>query len=86
VLFLFILFGSVLASGLMSAIQTIKTKRVKETFRNIVELVRGFVIFGFQPHPNISLDNPKLMKIPFGIAVAVSTAACFVAALVMNKV
>jgi prepilin peptidase CpaA len=85
-LFLFILFGSILASGLMSAIQTIKTKRVKETFLNIVELVRGFVIFGFQPNPHISLDNPKLMKIPFGMAVAVSTAVCFVVALVMNKV
>ena len=86
VLFLFILFGSILASGLMSAIQTIKTKRVKETFRNIVELVRGFVVFGFQPNPHISLDNPKLMKIPFGMAVAVSAAACFFVALVMNKV
>jgi prepilin peptidase CpaA len=86
VLFLFIFFGSIFVSGLMSAIQTIKTKRVKETFLNIVELVRGFVIFGFQPNPHISLDNPKLMKIPFGMAVAVSTAVCFVVALVMNKV
>src|ERR1700693_707948 len=86
ILFLFILFGSILAAGLMSAIQTIKTKRVKETFRNIVELLRGFVVFGFQPNPHISLDNPKLMKIPFGMAVAVSAAACFFVALVMNKV
>jgi prepilin peptidase CpaA len=80
VLFLFILFGSIFASGLMSAVQTIKTKRVKETLRNILELVRGFVVFGFQPNPNISLDNPKLLKIPFGIAVAASTAVCFVVA------
>ena len=70
----------------MSAIHIIKTKRVKETFRNIVELVRGFVVFGFQPNPHISLDNPKLMKIPFGMAVAVSTAVCFFVALGMNKV
>jgi len=79
-LFLFILFGSIFASGLMSAIHMIKTKRVKETLKNIVELVRGFVVFGFQPNPNISLDNPKLLKIPFGIAVAASTAVCFVVA------
>jgi prepilin peptidase CpaA len=80
ILFLFILFGSIFASGLMSTFHIIKTKRVKETFRNIVELVRGFVVFGFQPNPNISLDNPKLLKIPFGIAVAASTAICFVVA------
>jgi prepilin peptidase CpaA len=80
VLFLFILFGSIFASGLMSAVHMIKTKRVKETLKNIVELVRGFMVFGFQPNPNISLDNPKLLKIPFGIAVAASTAVCFVVA------
>ena len=80
VLFLFILFGSVFASGLMSTVQMIRTKRVKETLLNILELVRGFVVFGFQPNPNISLDNPKLLKVPFGIAVAASTAICFVVA------
>ena len=80
ILFLFILFGSLLASGLMSVIQMIKTKRVKETFRNIFDLVRGFGVFGFRPNPKISLDNPKLLKIPFGVAVAASTAICFVVA------
>jgi len=80
VLLLFILFGSIFGAGLMSTFHIIKTRRVKETFGNIVELVRGFLAFGFQPNPSISLDNPKLLKIPFGIAVAASTAVCFVAA------
>lgn len=84
VLFLFILFGSIFASGLMSTFHIIKTRRVKETFRNIVELVRGFAIFGFQPNPNISLDNPSLLKIPFGIAVAASTTICFAVARFMH--
>jgi prepilin peptidase CpaA len=84
VLFLFIFFGSIFAAGLMSAVHMIKTKRVKETLINIVELVRGFMVFGFQPNPNISLDNPKLLKIPFGIAVAASTAVCFVVARLVN--
>jgi prepilin peptidase CpaA len=82
VLFVFIFFGSIFVSGLMSAVQTIKTRRVKETLRNIVELVRGFAIFGFQPNPQISLDNPRLLKIPFGVAVAASTAICFFATFV----
>jgi hypothetical protein len=54
-----------------------QTKRVKETLKNIVELVRGFAVFGFRPNPKISLDNPGLLKIPFGVAVAASTAVCF---------
>jgi prepilin peptidase CpaA len=84
ILFLFILFGSLLASGLMSVIQMIKTKRVKETLKNIVDLVRGFGVFGFRANPKISLDNPKLLKIPFGVAVAASTAICFVVARIVH--
>jgi prepilin peptidase CpaA len=80
VLFLFVLFGSIMASGLMAAVEMARTKRVKETFRNMLVLVRGFISFGLRKNPEISLDNPKLMKLPFGVAVAVSTVACFCAA------
>jgi prepilin peptidase CpaA len=79
-LFLFVLFGSVFAAGLMAAVQAIRAKRVKETLANIMVLVHGFVTFGFRANPGISLDNPGLMKLPFGVAVAASTVACFVAA------
>jgi prepilin peptidase CpaA len=77
ILFLFVLFGSVLASGLMAAVEMMRTQRVKETFSNLVVLVRGFFSFGLRAHPEISLDNPRLLKLPFGVAVAVSTLVCF---------
>jgi len=80
VLFLFVLFGSIMVSGLMAVVEMARTKRVKETFHNMLVLVRGFISFGLRKNPEISLDNPKLMKLPFGVAVAVSTLACFVAA------
>jgi prepilin peptidase CpaA len=81
ILFLFVLFGSVLASGLMAAVEMMRTQRVKETFSNLVVLVRGFFSFGLRAHPEISLDNPRLLKLPFGVAVAVSTLVCFCVAL-----
>ena len=80
VLFLFVLFGSIMVSGLMAMVEMARTKRVKETFRNMMVLVRGFVTFGLRKNPEISLDNPRLMKLPFGVAVAVSTMVCFWAA------
>jgi hypothetical protein len=43
-------------------------------------LVRGFISFGLRTNPEISLDNPRLLKLPFGVAVAISTVACFCAA------
>src|ERR1700730_12933263 len=45
VLFLFVLFGSIMVSGLMAAAEMARTKRVKETFRNMAILVKGFVSF-----------------------------------------
>ena len=80
VLFLFVLLGSILVSGLMAVVEMMRTRRVKETFRNLVVLVQGFFSFGLRANPEISLDNPALLKLPFGVAVAIATLACFCAA------
>ena len=80
ILFLFVLFGSILASGLMAIVEMMRTQRVRETLHNMFVLVRGFISFGLRANPEISLDNPRLLKLPFGVAVAVSTLVCFCAA------
>lgn len=75
-LFLFVMFGSILASGVMAAVQVYRTGRVIETLRNMVTLVKGFFAFGLKKNPEISLDNPRLLKLPFGVAVAAATIVC----------
>jgi prepilin peptidase CpaA len=80
VLFLFVLLGSIFVSGLMAIVEMMRTRRVKETFHNLFVLVQGFFSFGLRANPEISLDNPKLLKLPFGVAVAISTLLCFLAA------
>ena len=77
---LFVLLASILVSGLMAVVLMIQSKRVKETLRNLVVLVHGFFSFGFRTHPEISLENPGLLKLPFGAAVALGTVICFFAA------
>ena len=79
-LFLFVLFGSILVAGIMAVVQTIWADRTTETLRNLWILIKGFVSFGLVKNPNISLDNPGLLKLPFGVAVAAATIACFCAA------
>ena len=79
-LFLFVMFGSILASGIMATVQMIRVGRVAETFRNMWTLLKGFFVFGLKKNPQISLDNPRLMKLPFGVAVAAATIVCFWAA------
>ncbi len=80
VLVLFVIFGSILASGAMAIFQMFRTGRVVETFRNMFVLVRGFFTFGLKANRQISLDNPHLIKLPFGVAVAAATIVCYCAA------
>jgi prepilin peptidase CpaA len=79
-MFLFVLLASVLVSGLMAVFLMVQTKRVKETMRNLVVLIRGFFAFGLRAHPEISLDNPSLLKLPFGVAAAFGTLIIFIVA------
>jgi prepilin peptidase CpaA len=79
-LFLFVLVGSIFASGIMASVQMCRVGRVMETLRNMWTLVKGFFAFGLKKNPIISLDNPRLLKLPFGVAVAAATIACCCAA------
>jgi prepilin peptidase CpaA len=79
-MFLFVLAVSLMVSGLMAVVAILRTQRLGETLRNMWVLVRGFFSFGLRANPKISLDNPVLLKVPFGVAVAVSTLICFCAA------
>jgi len=78
-MFVFVLLASVFLSGLMAIAMMILTHRVKTTLRNLVVLVQGFFVFGLRTNPEISLDNPTLLKLPFGVAVATGTLLCFLA-------
>jgi prepilin peptidase CpaA len=75
----FVLLASVLVAGLMAVAMMIRAGRVRETLRNVWLLILSFLTFGFRAHPEISLDNPGALKLPFGVAAAVGTLVCFVA-------
>jgi prepilin peptidase CpaA len=79
-MFLFVLLGSIFVSGIMAIVEMARTRRVRETVGNVYVLVQGFFAFGLRANPKISLDNPDLMKLPFGVAVAIATVACYCAA------
>ena len=76
----FVLFASVMVAGAMAIVSMIRAKRLRETLRNVGLLVMGLLTFGFRAHPEISLDNPDALKLPFGVAAAIGTLICCVAA------
>ena len=74
-----ILLFSVLVAGAMAIVVMVRARRVGVTMRNLAVLTLGFITFGFRPNPEISLDNPEALKLPFGVAVAIGTLICFTA-------
>lgn len=76
----FVLLASVLVAGAMAVVQIVLAGRVRETFRSVGLLIMGWFTFGFRAHPEISIDNPDALKLPFGVAAALGTFICFVAA------
>ncbi|MGA2414642.1 MAG: A24 family peptidase [Candidatus Sulfotelmatobacter sp.] len=67
-----VLVGSIFLAGIMALGLVIYKRRFKETLRNIVRLLGSMLTFRM-PAPEVSLDNPQSLKVPYGVALALST-------------
>jgi prepilin peptidase CpaA len=67
-----LLMGSVFVAGIMALGLVIYKRRFKETMRNIGSLLASMVTF-HRPGPEVSLDNPQSLKVPYGVALALTT-------------
>lgn len=76
---LVVLVAAIFISGFMALVMVIRAGKIKETFMNMFVLVQGFLSFGLRTMPDINIDNPELMKLPFGVAVGLATVLCFAA-------
>jgi prepilin peptidase CpaA len=66
-----VLFATVLVAGLMALILVIWKRRLGQTLRNIARMLAA--VFSLHlPGPEVSLDNPEALKIPFGVATAIA--------------
>jgi len=66
------LMGSIFLAGIMALGLIIYKRRFKETLRNIVRLL-GSMLTLRMPAPEVSLDNPNSLKVPYGVALALAT-------------
>ena len=67
-----VLLLGILVNGVMAAIMIVRKKRVRETVRNLGRMLAAFLSLHL-PGPDLTLDNPDLVKVPFGVAVAIAT-------------
>jgi len=67
-----LLMGSVLVAGIMALALVIYKRRFKETMRNIGRLLASMFMLRM-PGAEVSLDNPQSLKVPYGVALALTT-------------
>ena len=60
-------------AGVMALAGVIYRRRLLATLRNLGALLRHFALNGFRPHPEIHMQNPSLVRVPFGVAAALGT-------------
>jgi prepilin peptidase CpaA len=66
-----LLLGSVFVAGIMAAALVVYKRRVRQTLRNIGHLLVSLATFRL-PGAEVSLDNPQSLKVPYGVALAVT--------------
>jgi hypothetical protein len=64
--------GSVFVAGIMALGLVIYKRRFLQTLRNIGRLLASILTFRM-PGPEVSLDNPESLKVPYGVALALTT-------------
>ena len=67
-----LLMGSVLIAGIMALGLIIYKRRFKQTMRNIAGMLASIFML-HMPGADVSLDNPESLKVPYGVALALTT-------------
>ena len=67
-----LLIGSIFVAGIMALILVIYKHRFVQTMRNIGSMLAAMARL-HMPGPEVSLDNPQSLKVPYGVALALTT-------------
>jgi prepilin peptidase CpaA len=67
---------SAIAGGLLAVGYVLVHKRMLESLRNVVELVRHHLTEGFAPHPTLNVQREGTLRLPYGLAIAIGTFYC----------
>ena len=75
-----ILLTTAIAGGVFALIYVAYRGRIRSTFSNVGTVMKFHVTGGLQTHPELNLDNPEALRMPYGLAIAAGTLYTFVTA------
>jgi prepilin peptidase CpaA len=74
-----VLLATAICGGIMAIIYAVYRGRMWATLKNVGSVLRFHAWAGLQAHPDLNLDNPKTLRMPYGLAIAAGTLYAFLA-------
>jgi len=71
-----VLIAAAIAGGILALGYMIAGGRIRTTLLNTVELFRHHLTSGLRPHPVLNIREPGMMRLPYGLAIALGTLYC----------
>jgi Flp pilus assembly protein protease CpaA len=68
-----VMLATAISGGILAAVVVVCSGRVGATLRSLVSVVGHHARFGMRMHPEVNLDNPKALRMPYGAAFAAGT-------------
>ena len=71
-----ILIMAALAGGFLAIVYILFARGIRQTFWNVLELVRFRLTSGLSAHPTLNVREAGTLRVPFGVAIAMGTLFC----------
>jgi prepilin peptidase CpaA len=68
-----VMMAAAIAGGILAIIYVVFYRRVWSTVQNMGELIRFHLTSGVRPHPELNLQEPGSVRLPYGLAIAFGT-------------
>jgi len=68
-----ILLATAIAGGILALVYALLRRRLWLTLKNLGSVVAFHSWGGIKAHPNLNLDNPSALRMPYGLAIATGT-------------
>jgi prepilin peptidase CpaA len=72
-----VLLATAIFGGILGIVYAISKGRMISTLKNVGSVLRFHAVSGMQSHPEVNLDNPEALRMPYGLAIALGTLYMF---------
>jgi prepilin peptidase CpaA len=72
-----IVLATAICGGILGVVYALYRGRMWSTVKNVASILKFHAWAGVQPHPEFNLDNPEVLRVPYGLAIALGTSYVF---------